>query len=234
MLKTGKPLYAVIFDELQAQIIEGELNPGDMLPSEKELASQYQTSRMTVRKSLQILEEQALIYSWQGKGYFVASPAHDRFAVHFSDEERGLEVLYRQISAKLPSLEVSAALDLSTSAIVIEVTKIIKKRGAPVALDYKFFPYHKGMPSVEEELNYAVFPDVIASRTPPFSIQTRMEIKAELPNQEVQELLECSTQQPLLVAYRYLSDHSGRFVGYGIKYMMPEYGSLVAKSGYEL
>ncbi|MDR0459730.1 MAG: GntR family transcriptional regulator [Coriobacteriales bacterium] len=234
MRRIGKPLYATISADLKEKIIAGELNPGDMLPSENELAQRYDTSRMTVRMGLQSLEQEELVYSWQGKGYFVASPSHDNFAIHFSDEERGFEVVYREINASYPSEEVGAALEVSPNQIVIEVCRIIKRRGAPVALDMKYIPYDKGLPTLEEEMNYAVFPEIAAMKTAPFAFHTKMEIAAELPNESVARLLQCPTDVPLLTVYRWLIDSNNRRVGYGVKYMLPQYGKLMARSGYGL
>ena len=50
----------------------GEFNPGDLLPSENVLSTQYHTSRETVRKSLNILEKEGFIYSRAGKGSYIS------------------------------------------------------------------------------------------------------------------------------------------------------------------
>ena len=234
MQRIGKPLYATISSDLKAKIMAGTLKPGDMLPSENELAQLYSTSRMTVRKGLQSLEQEELVYPWQGKGYFVASPTHDDFFIHFSDEERGLEVVYLKINADFPSEEVGAALEVSPSQIVIEVSRIIKRRGAPVALDLKYIPYEKGLPTLESEMDYAVLPEIAAAKTSAFAFSTTMQIAAELASPTVVGLLGCPPDVPLLTVYRWLTDQQARRVGYGVKYMLPEYGRLEAKSGYEL
>ena len=233
MRRTGKPLHAVISEDLKSKIASGEYNPGDMLPSENDIAKQYNTSRMTVRISLQTLENEGLLYAWHGKGYFVAEPAHDDFVINFSEEERGFEVVYREINVDYPTKDVSEALDIATSHLVIDVCRIIKKRGIPVALDIKYIPYEKGMPTLEAELNYAVFPEIAAAKISPFAFHTKMEIGAELPDKKTARQLQCPADTPLLVVYRWLIDQKGKCFGYGVKYMLKEYGRLNAKSGYE-
>ena len=234
MNKTGKPLHAIISSELKLKILSGEFNPSDMLPSENEFAKQYNTSRVTVRKSLQMLENEGLIYAYHGKGYFVANPAHNDFKINFSETERGYEVVYKEINVGYPSKEVSAALEIASSQIVIEIRRIIKKRGVPVALDIKYIPYEKGMPTLEAEMNYAVFPEIAAAKKAPFAFHTRMEIGAELPDKATARQLQCPANTPLLVVYRWLINQNGRRFGYGVKYMLKEYGRLTAKSGYEV
>ena len=234
MLRTGKPLHAIISADLKTKILSGELNPGEMLPSENDFARQYNTSRVTVRQSLQMLENEGFIYVYHGKGYFVAKPAHSDFLLNFSEAERGCEVIYREINVNYPTKEVSAALDISSSQIVIEVCRVIKKRDIPVALDIKYMLYEKGMPTLEAEMNYAVFPEIAATIKAPFAFHTKMEIGAELPNEAIAQQLQCPTDTPLLVVYRWLIDQNGKCFGYGAKYMLHEYGRLNAKSGYEV
>ena len=48
---SGKTAYAAIYSMLRGQIFSGELKPGDMLPSESQLCSQFSVSRETVRKA---------------------------------------------------------------------------------------------------------------------------------------------------------------------------------------
>ena len=234
MRRIGEPLHVTVYTELKSKILGGVLNPGDMLPSENDLAQQYGTSRVTIRQSLQRLENEDLIYACQGKGYFIAQPLHSDFSFHFSEEERGFEVTYRKVGACFPTDRVKEALEIGASHLVIEIRRLIKKHGRPVALDIKYIPYDKGEPTLEAELHYAVFPDIAAAKTAPFAFHTRMEIGAELPDKEVAGQLQCPMDTPLLVVYRYLIDQSERRVGYGIKYMLGEYGRLDAKSGYEL
>jgi len=64
-----KPLYAKIIDYLKYLIKD---NKGDCpLPSEMQLQQKYGVSRVTVRRALDTLKKENLIYSIKGKGYFV-------------------------------------------------------------------------------------------------------------------------------------------------------------------
>lgn len=58
MTNSGKPqnLYQQIIEEIQCRIRKGELAPGDALPSERELAEQFNVSRVPVREAIKIME----------------------------------------------------------------------------------------------------------------------------------------------------------------------------------
>ena len=60
-----------IFNILHKKIISGEFNPGDKLPSQDKLASQYAVSRNTIREAINRLMVMGLVSSKQGIGTVV-------------------------------------------------------------------------------------------------------------------------------------------------------------------
>jgi GntR family transcriptional regulator len=65
--------YQSIAEELRARIASGEFASGRLLPSEAELSGAYGASRVTVRRSLELLRDAGLVDSRQGFGWFVAA-----------------------------------------------------------------------------------------------------------------------------------------------------------------
>jgi GntR family transcriptional regulator len=70
----AQPKYQQIADRLRAQIGSGALEPGQRLPSEPDLAAEYDASRNTVRLAIAVLINQGLVVSRQGLGTFVLEP----------------------------------------------------------------------------------------------------------------------------------------------------------------
>lgn len=68
------PKYQDIADRLRGLINSGALAPGQRLPSEPELAVEYDASRNTVRLAIALLINQGLVVSRQGLGTFVVEP----------------------------------------------------------------------------------------------------------------------------------------------------------------
>lgn len=60
-----------IADDLRRRIESGELRPGDVLPSERDLVAEYGTSKATARAAMDILRADGLTESKRGKGVFV-------------------------------------------------------------------------------------------------------------------------------------------------------------------
>ena len=71
MLKPGQPRHEQISDWLRVQIQEGVYAADAQIPSESQLTERFEVSRITVRRALQTLENEGLIYRRQGLGSFV-------------------------------------------------------------------------------------------------------------------------------------------------------------------
>ncbi len=92
-IQVVKPIYAEIYSRLRSDIEAGRCVPGERLPSESLLSSQFSASRMTVRKSLQLLVQHGFASVRAGLGYFVRDreiELRDNRLRGFTDEIRSL------------------------------------------------------------------------------------------------------------------------------------------------
>ena len=67
----ARPLQVRIADDIRIRIETGQLHPGDKLPTLDELAEQHLTSLGPVRKAIDLLKQQGLVITEQGRGTFV-------------------------------------------------------------------------------------------------------------------------------------------------------------------
>ena len=70
--KSGEPIYNQIYAQIRGQIISGELEENEMLPSIRALAKDLRISFLTTKHAYDELEKEGFIYTLQGKGSFVA------------------------------------------------------------------------------------------------------------------------------------------------------------------
>ena len=98
-LKT-KRAFERISDQVREQVYSGVFKIGDKLPSERELADQFQTGRMVVREALRILEQSGLIYIKYGNdgGAIVKDPDSAAITRSFSDMVRVGNVTLRNLT----------------------------------------------------------------------------------------------------------------------------------------
>src|ERR1700688_2847803 len=80
---TFSPLYQQIKGLITQSLEAGEWKPGEIIPSEVELATRYKVSQGTVRKAIDELAADNIVVRRQGKGTFVATHSEDRVQFRF-------------------------------------------------------------------------------------------------------------------------------------------------------
>ncbi|WP_372350195.1 winged helix-turn-helix domain-containing protein [Streptomyces sp. KL116D] len=103
--------YLQIADEFKRKIQEGELAPGDKLPSESELMTRHSVSRTVARQAISRLREDGYALSHQGKGSFAALPGSEASAKRSPEYEQITEYLsevrrdVRRLAERMDQLE---------------------------------------------------------------------------------------------------------------------------------
>lgn len=91
--KASRPLYEQIVSQIKAQIMSGELQAGEALPSIRGLAKSLHISVLTVQKAYDALQQEGFIETTAGKGCYVSAQNQDfyleeqqkRIEEHFSE-----------------------------------------------------------------------------------------------------------------------------------------------------
>ncbi len=76
--RDARPIYAQIIDGFREQIATGVLQPGDKLPSVRELAAALAINPNTIQRSYRRLEMEGWIATVPGKGCFVCDNERTR------------------------------------------------------------------------------------------------------------------------------------------------------------
>src|SRR5262245_50810624 len=80
-----KPLYIQVRDVLTERIATGEWKPSAAIPNEGDLAREFGVSSGTMRKALDMLEDEKLLTRRQGRGTFVNDQTLGDLAVRYSN-----------------------------------------------------------------------------------------------------------------------------------------------------
>jgi GntR family transcriptional repressor for pyruvate dehydrogenase complex len=70
-------VYEQVASRIQQMIVDGQLRPGDRLPTERELAERFGVSRSSVRDAIRVLELMGLVEPRQGEGTVVRDLSPD-------------------------------------------------------------------------------------------------------------------------------------------------------------
>lgn len=76
-VKTNKPIYLDLYDQISSSILKGDLKSGASLPSIRTAAKELRVSIITVKKAWEELEKDGLIYTVAGKGCFVTETSKE-------------------------------------------------------------------------------------------------------------------------------------------------------------
>lgn len=109
-----KPIYQQLYDQISAQILQGELAGGYCLPPIRQAAQELRISIITVKKAWEELERSGLINTVTGKGCFVAEFSPD-------------EMLQRRNEMILRQMAVDASYYKSFGLTLEEVMELLKK-----------------------------------------------------------------------------------------------------------
>ncbi len=69
---SDEPIYTQIFNQIKDQVIRGELDAGEQLPSIRGLAKDLQISVITTKRAYEELEREGFVETIPGKGSYVA------------------------------------------------------------------------------------------------------------------------------------------------------------------
>ncbi len=204
------PRYYEIEQALRARITV--LEPHAALPSDAQLCTEFNVSRMTARGAVQRLVQDGLVYRVPGRGTFVASAPANRTASHilsFSDEmrRRGLTPTSRLVERARRTATPEETRRLVTDEVVV-VRRVREADGRPVALETAVFPAERVGALLEGDIDtVSLFATLAAAGLVPTA--GRAALSAEAASAEDAKLLDVKRGAPLLVERRLIHDQDG-------------------------
>jgi len=207
---TFSPLYQQIKALIMQSLQTGEWKPGEMIPSEMDLAARYKVSQGTVRKAIDELAADNLVARRQGKGTFVTTHHEDvvkfRFLRLVPDEGEphyGASRVLECRRLRAPA-EIARLLDIRTGDSVVQIRRVLTFSNEATVLDeiWLLGANFKGLTA--EKLNewkgpmYALFEAEFGTRM----IRATEKIRAVAADNTAAELLSVAPGSPLLSVER--------------------------------
>src|SRR4051812_7156032 len=141
-----RPLYRQVKELLMKRLGDGSWAPGQLLPSEPEIAAGLGVSPGTVRKALDEMSSESLLVRRQGRGTFVASHDEERILFQFfrmvSDkgERRFPESRIISVSSAKADERAAARLGLSVKDSVVTIERVRSLAGRPCIHEHILLP----------------------------------------------------------------------------------------------
>jgi len=72
-LESGVPIYVQLVDRIKQMVVSGRLQPGQQLPTIRQLAADLRINYNTVGRAYSILDDEGVISTQQGRGTYITS-----------------------------------------------------------------------------------------------------------------------------------------------------------------
>ena len=192
-----------------------EMQAGDQLPPERELAAQFGVSRMTLRQAISGLVRAGHVSRVPGAGTFVAQPTISKMSelTGFSEDmaTRGFTASSRLLTFEYISADASASQDLmlSPGEKLVHIERVRMADGAPMCLERIDLPalYVPGLTA--DDLKLSLY-EVLASRFGIKLLQAEQVISASVVDQNQATLLNVPSYSPALIVERLGYDQKRR------------------------
>ena len=216
------PAFSPLYQQIKVLILRslqaGEWKPGELIPSEMELAVRFRVSQGTVRKAIDELAAENLVMRRQGKGTFVATHAEQHVQYRFLrlipdngdiSSEGPAERQIIDCKRVRASADIARPLALRAGDAVLQLRRVLAFQGTPTIVEDVWLPGgpFKGMTADRlasySGPMYALFETEFGVRM----VRAEEKIRAVGADAEAARLLGVSEGEPLLsverIAYTY-------------------------------
>lgn len=213
-----QPLYQQIKTAILQGIEAGEWAPGQMIPSEIDLAKRFAVSQGTVRKAVEALAAESLLARRQGKGTYVSShreaTAQFRFLRLRPDSGPATQPASRILDCRRlrATADVARALAVRAGESVLFIRRLLAFGDEPVVLDDIWLAGEEFRQLTAERLAnhsgqlYAVIETELGTKM----IHASEKLRAVCAGPEQAERLGVAPGEPLLLVERVTSTFNGR------------------------
>ena len=200
------PLYHQVYLDLRSAIEDGEWQPGDRIPPERELATRYGCSVITIRRALTDLAREQRLERTQGRGTFVLPPRIDRDLeepMSFTEEmqTRGLDPQTRLVAARPESAgeAVAAALALEPGSPTLFLERLRLADGEPLLLEQVHLPAERFPGLLASDLEHDSLYRILTERYDTHVVRAREAFEPVLLRAHEAELLARPRRTPALL-----------------------------------
>lgn len=215
---TPVPLYHQLAQAIEAAIVRGDLEPGDRLENELDMAGRLKLSRPTIRQAIQELVDKGVVVRKRGVGtQVVQSPVHrsvELTSLYDDLTSAGMHPTTQLLEYRvgIPDEELRAELALPTGAEAITIKRLRCAGGEPLALMINHLPADLCPPAGELETEGLY--RGLRGRGVHIRL-ARQRIGAKAADADEATLLGAEPGAPLLTMQRTAFDDAGRVVEVG-------------------
>jgi GntR family transcriptional regulator len=214
-----EPAYRRIQSVIRQRIDSGELKPGDVVDSERELAKIHGVSLMTARHALADLGREGIVERRHGAGTFVAPPqVHFNKLLSYTEQMASLGLATRSkiVSSGIVNREneIAARLGLPPTSRLVRIERVRTAGDEPVALEICYLSAEEFHTLMDAPLDQASLFKAIERECGVELAYADEEIDATHADHRIAELLNIPRGTPLLRIRQLIFSTKGRATVY--------------------
>jgi GntR family transcriptional regulator len=232
-----EPAYSQLVNILKSQIAAGRFRPGAQLPSEAQLRQLYHVSPMTVRRAINILLDQGLVTTAQGRGTFVKGPdiSEAVFQLH-GLKEHIIQPNHARVSLLearvVPAAErVARKLNIESNQWVVYIRRLLNEQDTPISYHREYLVYDPRRPIVEGELEVTSLEGLIRGNGQSMVRSGFVSIEAVTLREEEAQLLKLPPCSPAFLVEHVFRGFDDRAVSWGWFVWRADYIKFTATVG---
>lgn len=217
------PKYYQLANILRQQIENGDYQPHDAIPSERQLEERYNLSRPTIRQSIDLLARQGYLYRVHGRGTFVSPPKLQKGMLEltsFSEDmrKRGLKPGHKilEFGYVLPDKTTRRHLEIADpQEQVLRIKRLRYGDDIPIGLQDSYLSLEKEQTITREEMGeggsiYAILQEKYGI----FPAEADETLEVTLATRQEADLLQIAEGSPLLLNERTLWSQDRKAIEY--------------------
>ena len=219
----NKPIYTRIAKELRTNIEKAVYQPGDKLPTEKNLADRFDVNRHTIRNAIAVLKEEGLIRVDRGRGMFVAKtpikyPIGKRVRYNENLKAQGIKANYKTIkTVEMPADSViSKALKIDVGEKVVLIERLGLANEQPISIASSYFPAKLFSNLISSWQQYDSISKLMREVYDCDHVRLSTRISARIVKDTDARLLKVSLNHPILLAESVNVNDKGTVIEYGV------------------
>jgi GntR family transcriptional regulator len=211
------PLHQQLVANLQAEILSGKYDQGELFATEKSLVERYRISSTTVRRALQVLVQKGYLYRKAGKGTFIRRLQIEETLGPLWSFYEEMEVLGLKATTNLLAMEVQKAnrfiaqkLQLAESEPIYWIKKLLRANDEPVAIFDSYWLFEIGRDLSQHDLDSSNLFNIVENKLGINLGEAEATIEAGAASFEESKILDILEKDPILIMQKTVYSLDGR------------------------
>ncbi|GEN85803.1 GntR family transcriptional regulator [Oceanobacillus sp. FSL W8-0428] len=221
-------LYEEIMTGIKEYINENQLQPGDRIPTEKELGKLFKASRISIRRAIKELVDEGVLKIIHGRGTFVNKKRKEIHLLHLQGFSEGLTSDNDKISKEIVSMKkisnnkkVNSIFENKYTEF-IELIRKVYRNDQILSMDYAYLPTAI-YPNIEDKIKKESSTFKIIHDDYRIAFKTvKKELEIVPATEELQKHLNISRLTPLILVEKIIYNEHHQPVHYSEYYLISD------------